>query len=112
MRILFPPRLLVVAAVAVAVYPELVKKCKPAARAVADGMIKLGENLREAAKEVTAEPKSDAKAEETSPPEPKAPESKAAVSEAPKAKAKTTAKPKPTGKTGAKKVSKPKAPKA
>ena len=65
MRLIVPPRLLVIAALAAAAVPVLVKRFKPAARVVADELIKAGENLRNAAKDADApsRPEPDAKAQ-------------------------------------------------
>jgi len=90
------------AAVVVAVYPEVAKKCKPAARAVADGVSKFADWLREAANDVT---------ENVTPP-PKQPaasaEPKAAsATAAPKASTMPKPKPKAANKPTAKSTAKP-----
>ncbi len=111
MRFLFPPRLLILSAIAVAVYPEVAKKCKPAAKVVADGVTKFAEWLQEAAKDTetpTAPPKADSTA--TAPPKAAAKTESAPAGKPAAKKSASKPKPKVTGaKPSAKTAKKPKA---
>lgn len=69
MRLFFPTRLMVLAALAVVAIPELAKRFKPAAKAVGKGFVDFGEAIMDAAKDEPAKPAANsAAAPPTAPP--------------------------------------------